>query len=151
LRLAQTWQDFQQARLSVARLGDILNTAPEPIYNPNRMALPAIHGNLTFEHVTFRYRIDGPEILHDISLNLPAGQVVGIVGPSGSGKSPLAKLVQRLYVPESGRVLVDEVDVAQVDPAWLRRQIGVVLQDSILFTGSVRDNIALTDPAMPTE
>lgn len=151
LRLAQTWQDFHQARLSVARLGDILNTAPEPLYNPGRLALPAIRGDVTFEHVSFRYRIDGPEILHDINLNVRAGQVVGIVGPSGSGKSTFSKLIQRLYVPESGRVLVDGVDVAQVDPAWLRRQIGVVLQESVLFNRSVRDNIALADPAMPTE
>ncbi len=151
LRLAQTWQDFHQARLSVARLGDILNTAPEPFYSPGRMALPAIRGHITFEHVTFRYRIDGPEILHDINVDLPAGQVIGVVGPSGSGKSTLSKLIQRLYVPESGRVMVDGIDVARVDPAWLRRQIGVVLQDSVLFSGSVRDNIALADPSMPTE
>jgi subfamily B ATP-binding cassette protein HlyB/CyaB len=151
LRLAQTWQDFHQARLSIARLGDILNTAPEPTYNPNRMALPSIRGDISFEHVTFRYKIDGPEILHEINLDIPAGQVIGIVGPSGSGKSTLAKLSQRLYLPEAGRVLVDGVDVAQVDPSWLRRQIGVVLQDSILFNRSVRDNIALSDPALPTE
>jgi subfamily B ATP-binding cassette protein HlyB/CyaB len=151
LRLAQTWQDFHQARLSVARLGDILNTPAEPVYNPGRTALPAIRGDVTFEHVTFRYRIDGPEVLHDISLNVPAGQLIGIVGPSGSGKSTLAKLVQRLYVPENGRVLVDGSDLGQVDPTWLRRQIGVVLQETVLFNRSVRDNIALADPAMPTE
>jgi subfamily B ATP-binding cassette protein HlyB/CyaB len=151
LRLAQTWQDFHQARLSVARLGDILNTTPEPAFNPSRMALSAIRGDISFEHVTFRYRIDGPEILHDVSLDFPAGQVIGIVGTSGSGKSTLAKLVQRLYLPESGRVLIDGVDVAQVDPARLRRQIGVVLQDSMLFNCSVRDNIALVDPAIPVE
>lgn len=151
LRLAQTWQDFHQARLSIARLGDILNTVPEPAYNSSRIALPSIRGDITFEHVTFRYRIGGPEILHNVSLDIPAGQVIGIVGPSGSGKSTLAKLAQRLYVPESGRVLVDGVDVAQVDPAWLRRQIGVVLQDNVLFNRSVRDNIALADPALPAE
>lgn len=151
LRLAQIWQDFHQARLSVARLGDILNTAPEPAFSSSRTALPSIRGDITFEHVTFRYRIDGPEILHDISLDIPAGQMIGIVGPSGSGKSTLAKLAQRLYVPESGRVLVDGVDVAQIDPSWLRRQIGVVLQDNILFNRSVRDNIALADPALPAE
>ncbi len=151
LRLAQIWQEFHQTRLSIARLGDILNTTPEPAYNPSRTALPAIRGDIAFENVTFRYRIDGPEILRDVSLRIPAGQMIGIVGPSGSGKSTLAKLAQRLYVPESGRVLVDGVDVAQIDPSWLRRQIGVVLQDNILFNRSVRDNIALADPALPAD
>jgi ATP-binding cassette, subfamily B, bacterial HlyB/CyaB len=151
LRLAQLWQDFHQARLSVARLGDILNTAPEPQMNPARAALPAIRGDIVFEHVGFRYRLDGPAVLHDVSLTVPAGQVVGIVGPSGSGKSTLARLVQRLYVPESGRVLIDGADLAMVDPAWLRRQVGVVLQENVLFNRSVRDNIALADPAMPIE
>ncbi|SDR46698.1 ATP-binding cassette, subfamily B, HlyB/CyaB [Rhizobiales bacterium GAS113] len=151
LRLAQLWQDFHQARLSVARLGDILNTAAEPSYNPARTALPPIRGGVTFEHVTFRYRIDGPEVLHDVSFSVPAGQIVGIVGPSGSGKSTLAKLIQRLYVPESGRVLVDGADLAMVDTSWLRRQMGIVLQDNILFNRSVRDNIALADPALPIE
>src|SRR5262245_17934141 len=151
LRLAQIWQDFHQARLSVARLGDILNTPAEPTFNPGRAALPAIRGDITFEHVTFRYRVDGPEVLHDVSFTVPAGQIVGIVGPSGSGKSTLDKLAQRLYVPESGRVLVDGVDLAMVDSAWLRRQLGVVLQESVLFNRSVRDNIALADPAMSIE
>ncbi len=151
LRLSQIWQDFHQARLSVARLGDILNTTPEPIYNPGQTALPSIRGHVVFEHASFRYRIDGPEVLHDVSFSVPAGQIVGIVGPSGSGKSTLAKLVQRLYVPESGRVVVDGIDLNVVDPAWLRRQIGVVLQESVLFNRSVRDNIALADPAMSIE
>jgi ATP-binding cassette, subfamily B, bacterial HlyB/CyaB len=151
LRLAQIWQDFHQARLSIARLGDILNTAPEPTFNPARAALPPIRGNVSLEHVTFRYRVDGAEVLHDVSFNVPAGQVVGIVGPSGSGKSTLAKLVQRLYVPESGRVLIDGADLSMVDIAWLRRQIGVVLQENVLFNRSVRDNIALAEPAMSME
>ncbi len=151
LRLAQIWQDFHQARLSVARLGDILNTPAEPVYKPGQTSLPPIRGDIAFEHVTFRYRVDGPEILHDISLTVPAGQLLGIVGPSGSGKSTLSKLAQRLYVPESGRVLVDGVDLAQVDPSWLRRQIGVVLQENVLFNCSIRDNIALADPALPTD
>src|SRR5690348_4772616 len=83
LRLAQMWQDFHQARLSVARLGDILNTVPEPSHNPGRAALPAIRGQVTLEHVTFRYRVDGPEVLHDISFDVPPGQIVGLVGSSG--------------------------------------------------------------------
>ena len=86
-----------------------------------------------------------------MNFNVPAGQVVGIVGASGSGKSTLAKLVQRLYVPESGRVLVDGVDLAMVDPTWLRRQIGVVLQENILFNRTIRENIALADPGLPIE
>jgi ATP-binding cassette, subfamily B, bacterial HlyB/CyaB len=151
LRLAQMWQDFHQARLSIQRMGDILNTTPEPSFNPARATLPAIRGDVFFEHVTFRYRIDGPEVLSDVTFDVPAGQIVGIVGASGSGKSTLAKLVQRLYIPESGRVFVDGVDLAMVDPAWLRRQVGVVLQDNVLFNRSVRDNIALADPALPIE
>ena len=151
LRLAQVWQDFHQARLSIARLGDILNTTAEPTYAAARAALPAIRGNISFDHVSFRYRVDGQEILHDVSFEVPAGQTIGIVGPSGSGKSTITKLVQRLYMPQSGRVLIDGMDLVMADPAWLRRQIGVVLQDNMLFNRSVRDNIALSDPAMPME
>jgi subfamily B ATP-binding cassette protein HlyB/CyaB len=141
LRLAQIWQDFHQARLSVERLGDILNAPAEPTFNTARAALPAIRGEIVFEHVTFRYRIDGPEVLHDVSFKIMPGQVLGIVGPSGSGKSTLTRLIQRLYVPESGRVSIDGIDLAMVDTAWLRRQIGVVLQENMLFNRSIRDII----------
>ena len=151
LRIAQLWQDFHQARISIDRLGDILNTPAEPTYNPSRAAMPAIRGEVAFEHVTFRYRIDGPEVLHDVSFTVPAGQVIGIVGASGSGKSTLAKLIQRLFAPEAGRVFIDGIDLAMVDPAWLRRQVGFVLQENILFNCSVRENIALADPGMPIE
>ena len=147
LRLAQLWQDFQQVRLSIDRLGDILNTAPEPGQRASA-SLPPIKGDLKFEKVNFRYRLDGPPVLSDVSLHVPAGQVLGIVGSSGSGKSTIAKLIQRLYVPESGRVLIDDVDLSVADPAWLRRQIGVVLQESVLFNRSVRENIAISEPAM---
>jgi len=151
LRLAQLWQDFQQTRISIDRIGDILNTHPEPTSNAVRGSLPAINGDISFESVTFRYRHDGPPVLRDVSIAIPAGQVVGIVGPSGSGKSTLAKLVQRLHVPETGRVLVDGIDLAMIDASWLRRQIGVVLQENVLFNRPVRENIALADPAMPLE
>jgi len=147
LRLAQIWQDFHQTRISVERLGDILNTPAEPQFVPGRAALPALRGDIAFEHVTFRFRLDGPEVLSDVSFTIPAGQIVGIVGPSGSGKSTLAKLIQRLYVPESGRVLVDGVDPALADPAWLRRQTAIVLQENILFNRTVRENIALAEPS----
>ena len=151
LRLAQVWQDFHQARLSIARLGDILNSAAEPAYSAGRAGLPQLQGNIRFERVAFRYRLDGPEILHDVSFDIPAGQTVGIVGSSGSGKSTFAKLVQRLYVPQGGRVLIDGMDLVMTDPAWLRRQIGVVLQENMLFNRSVRDNIALADPTLPMD
>ena len=150
LRIAQLWQDFQQVRLSVDRVGDILNTTPEP-GRASQTNLPTIRGDIRLDGITFRYRVDGQPVLRDLSLNIPAGQVVGIVGSSGSGKSTMAKLIQRLYVPETGRVLVDGVDLALADPSWLRRQIGVVLQENILFNRSVRENIALSNPAMPME
>ncbi len=151
LRMVQLWQEFQQAGISVQRLGDILNVKPEPNYQPGRASLPSLEGRVTFENITFRYRTDGPEILRNLSLNVPAGKVIGIVGRSGSGKSTLTKLIQRLYVPQSGRVLVDGVDLAVVDTVWLRRNTGVVLQDSFLFNRSVRENIALSDPAIPMQ
>ncbi|TWB09074.1 subfamily B ATP-binding cassette protein HlyB/CyaB [Nitrospirillum amazonense] len=151
LRLAQVWQDFHQARLSVERLGDILNTPTEPQASPGQAALPGIKGEVVFDHVRFRYRPDTPAMLEDLSLTVAAGQSIGIVGPSGSGKSTLTKLLQRLYVPEAGRVLVDGVDIAQIDASWLRRQIGVVLQENVLLAGTIRENIALADPAMPLD
>lgn len=151
LKLVQLWQDFQQAGISLERLGDILNTPTEPAHNPNRTTLPQIAGKVSFDHVTFRYQPDRPEVLKNLSLEVSAGEVIGIVGRSGSGKSTLTKLVQRLYMPESGRVLVDGIDLAQIDTAWLRRQVGVVLQENVLFNRSVKDNIALSDPSLSIE
>ncbi|MBE89121.1 MAG: type I secretion system permease/ATPase [Rhodospirillaceae bacterium] len=151
LRLANLWQDFQQARISVERLGDILNTPTEPRQSLNRATLPQIEGQVDLEGVTFRYQPDTPEVLRRINLSISPGEVIGIVGPSGSGKSTLTKLIQRLYIPESGRILVDGVDLAMVDTAWLRRQIGVVLQENVLFNRTVRENIALSDPSISME
>jgi subfamily B ATP-binding cassette protein HlyB/CyaB len=150
LRLVQVWQDFHQVRLSVERLGDILNS-PVEASSGNEMSAVPLRGGIEFERITFRYGINTQPVLRDISLRIEPGQVVGIVGPSGSGKSTIAKLAQRLYLPEAGRVLFDGVDSAVLDPAWLRRQIGVVLQENILFNRSVRENIALSDPAMPMD
>jgi len=149
VRLAQLWQEFQQVGISVERLGDILNTRTE--LPGSRMALPPIQGRVTFERVSFRYRPDAAPVLNDIDLDIQPGEVIGIVGRSGSGKSTLTKLVQRLYTPERGRVLVDGHDLALADPAWLRRQLGVVLQENFLFNRSVRENIALADPGAPLE
>lgn len=147
LRLATLWQDFQQVRLSIERLGDILNFPAEPDSSPGRSSSGRIQGKVEFENVGFRYRLDGPPVLEEIGLTVEPGSTVGIVGRSGSGKSTLTKLVQRFYVPTVGRLMIDGVDLAQVDPAWLRRQTGVVLQENFLFAGSVRDNIAAVDTA----
>jgi len=98
------------------------------------------------ESISFRYRPDGPQTLKGLSMDVRRGTTIGLVGRSGSGKSTLAKLLQRLYIPEAGRILIDGVDIAQADPAWLRRQIGVVLQENFLFSGSVRENIAIQLP-----
>jgi ATP-binding cassette, subfamily B, bacterial HlyB/CyaB len=144
LRLAQLWQDFQQVGISVQRLGDILNTRNElPV---SRQALPEIEGAIEFDDIHFRYKPDAPLVLRAITLRIAPGQVVGIVGRSGSGKSTLTKLLQRLYLPERGRISIDGHDLALCDPSWLRRQVGVVLQENLLFNRSIRDNIALTDP-----
>jgi ATP-binding cassette, subfamily B, bacterial HlyB/CyaB len=149
MRLGQLWTDFQQTGISVQRLGDILNTRTEVA--GNKSALPPLAGRITLEEVTFRYRPDGQEVLKSIDLDIAAGEVIGIVGRSGSGKSTLAKLVQRLYTPERGRVLADGIDLALADASSLRRQIGVVLQENVLFSRSIRDNIALADPGAPLE
>lgn len=149
MRLAQLWTDFQQTGISVQRLGDILNTRTEMSGNKN--CLPPLAGHISLDQVVFRYRPDGPEVLKNVSLEIAAGEVIGIVGRSGSGKSTLTKLVQRLYVPERGRVCVDGMDLALADTSSLRRQIGVVLQENVLFARSIRDNIALADPGAPLE
>ncbi len=150
IRMAQLWQDFQQVRIAIERLGDVLNQPAEPGAG-SRVALPAVKGEVSFEAVRFRYGLEGPWTLEDIDLHIKPGSTLGIVGSSGSGKSTLTKLLQRLYVPASGRVLIDGVDIAQIDPAWLRRQIGVVLQENLLFNRTIRENIALPNPAMPLE
>ena len=148
LRLSQLWQDFQQVQVSVARLGDILNMPPEPVPQ-NLLTLPPPRGAIEFRNVTMRYRPDAADALRNVSLSIKPGEVLGIVGLSGSGKSTLTKLIQRLYSPQTGQVMIDGVDVAQLDPGWLRRQIGVVLQENILFNRTIHENIALGDPATP--
>ena len=148
MRMAQLWTDFQQTGISVARLGDILNTRTE-VPPTSAAQLPLLKGRITLDKVTFRYRPEAAPVLNGISVDIRAGEVIGIVGRSGSGKSTLTKLVQRLYTPEGGRLLVDGIDISLIDAAQLRRQVGVVLQENLLFNRSVRENIAITDPAAP--
>jgi ATP-binding cassette, subfamily B, bacterial HlyB/CyaB len=149
LRLAQLWNDFQQVGISMSRLGDILNARTEVAGQKTR--LPRLEGAITLDQVSFRYRPDAADVLREVSVQIKPGEVIGIVGRSGSGKSTLTKLVQRLYVPDRGRVLVDGQDIAIIDTTSLRQQIGVVLQENMLFNRSIRDNIALTNPTLPIE
>jgi subfamily B ATP-binding cassette protein HlyB/CyaB len=149
LRLAQLWNDFQQIGISMSRLADVLDARTEVA--GNRTRLPRVNGAISFDLVSFRYRPETPEVIRGLSLQIRPGEVIGIVGRSGSGKSTLAKLVQRLYICETGRISVDGQDIAIIDTASLRQQIGVVLQENTLFSRSIRDNIALADPSTPIE
>ncbi len=151
LRLVNMWQYFQTIRVSMSRLGDIMDEKSEPAFNPNRTTLPSLRGEIVFDDVNFRYKADGKNVLSDVKIRIPPGARVGIVGHSGCGKSTLTKLVQRLYVPDSGRVLIDGVDIAQVETAWLRRQIGVVLQENFLFAGTLKENISIAMPNIGEE
>jgi ATP-binding cassette, subfamily B, bacterial HlyB/CyaB len=144
MRLANLWTTFQQTGISIQRLGDILNARTE--ISTAKSSLPPVQGRIVFDNVVFRYRSDGPEVLRGINLEIQPGEVIGVVGRSGSGKSTVTKLIQRLYVPERGRVLVDGLDLALADSSSLRRQIGMVLQENILFNRTIRENIALAEP-----
>jgi len=147
LRLIQSWQNFQEVGLSIERLGDIMASPAEQNEEQSRnIPLPSIQGEVRYEEITFSYiKAHAPQ-LRNVSFSVPEGAFVGIVGQSGSGKSTLMKLLPRLYLPDSGRVLVDGYDIAKVEMYSLRRQIATVLQDSLLFDITVQQNIAVGDP-----
>ncbi|BDW88588.1 peptidase domain-containing ABC transporter [Thalassospira tepidiphila] len=151
MRIAQLLQQLAQTKVALRRVADILDAAPEPGRNAKRSQMPRVSGGVKFEHVTFRYAPDGPKILDDVSFDIKPGQVIGLVGVSGAGKTSLLRLIQRFYPIEGGRILIDGMDIAAADPAWLRRQIGAVLQDNFLFNRTVRENIAIAMPGMPME
>lgn len=148
LQLSTLWQSFQGVMLSMERLSDILDQpAEQNIEALQQIALPPVRGTVKFENVFFRFSPGkGPWQVDDVSLSIPAGSFVGIVGQSGSGKSTLMKLLPRLYLPEQGRVLIDGYDVSKVELSSLRGQIGIVPQESLLFEGTVAENISLNDP-----
>lgn len=148
LKLSSLWQDYTQMKVSIKRLGDIMNAPTEPTFKANQMSQPAIQGRVTFEHVAFRYCAQAPEVLSDLSFDVQVGEVVGIVGVSGAGKTTMMRLIQRLYIPQRGRILIDGMDLNIVNATWLRRQMGVVGQDTQLFNRSVRENIALVDASL---
>ena len=151
LRLVQIWQDFQQTALSVKRLGDIFNAKTEPSMDGAKTRLPKIVGQIRFDRVSFRYRPDCAEVIKNMSFMIEPNKVIGIVGRSGSGKSTISKLIQRLYIPESGKILIDGMDISLTEPTWLRQQIGVVLQENFMFNASIRENIAINKPGASME
>ncbi|WP_109147218.1 peptidase domain-containing ABC transporter [Campylobacter concisus] len=146
MRLVGLWNEFQQALLSVDRLGDILNT-PKEQENGNAITLSEIKGSVKFDNVSFKYSPNSPTVLQNFSLEVKPNTSIGIVGRSGSGKSTLTRLLQRLYYANEGAIYIDGVDIRHMNPSWLRQNIGVVLQDSYLFSGSVKENIAYAYPS----
>jgi ATP-binding cassette subfamily B protein len=151
LRLTQIWQNFQETGLSLERLADIVDTPQEAELDRQNIPMPLIKGHVTYENLAFRFNPHGPLQLYNINLEFPAGTFAALVGESGAGKSTLTKLLARLYEPESGRILVDGYDINKVELYSLRRQIGVVPQETLLFDGTVQENIALTNPDASVE
>jgi ATP-binding cassette subfamily B protein len=151
LRLAQPlihastlMQEYQRAVLSLKLLAQLMQTKPEA--NTGQLA-PQIRGHLEFEDVTFHYPGVPTPALKDISFEIQPGQIIGIVGRSGSGKTTITRLIQGLYSPQAGLIKIDGQDLKELDLAHLRTQIGVVLQENFMFRASVRENIAMTKPA----
>lgn len=145
LRLVNLWNEFQQCLLGIDRLGDILNT-PVEIQPSQSITLPHINGAVKFDNICFKYSPNAPYAISNFKFFIKPGMSVGLVGRSGSGKSTITKLIQKLYLPNEGTIYIDGVDVRQMNPAWLRYNIGVVLQENYLFAGSIRDNISLPKP-----
>ena len=152
LRLSTIWQNILELRVSFERLADVIDTPQESDeVDKSKVMLPPLQGGVRFENLSFRFQKGQPQVLKDTNLDVPPGTFVGIVGQSGSGKSTLMKLLPRLYEPEEGRILIDSYDIAKVELYSLRRQIGIVPQDPLLFSGTVSENIALTNPDASSE
>ncbi|AVH68165.1 peptidase domain-containing ABC transporter [Nostoc sp. 'Peltigera membranacea cyanobiont' N6] len=152
LRLIQLWQNFQETALSLERLADILDTPQETeIAGRNNIPMPAIVGAVQYESVTFSFAKSPNPQLNNVHLDIEAGMFVGVVGQSGAGKSTLTKLLPRLYELDSGRIKIDGYDINKVELYSLRQQIGMVLQDTLLFDTTVQENIALTMPDATAE
>jgi HlyB family type I secretion system ABC transporter len=151
LRLATLWQNFQETALSLERLADIVDNPEEGEADRNNIPMPAIQGKVKYDNLSFRFKNTGPLQLKNVTTEFDPGTFVAIVGESGAGKSTMTKLLSRLYEPEGGRILVDGYDINRVELYSIRRQIGVVPQETLLFEGTILDNIALTNPDATTE
>jgi subfamily B ATP-binding cassette protein HlyB/CyaB len=146
IRLASTWQTVQGLQISIERLADVVDAPTEQSDDQRSIALPAIRGKVEFDTVSFRFNQHSPQVVKSVSFIVNPGCFVGIVGQSGSGKSTIMKLLPRLYDPGEGVIRIDDYDISKVDIDSLRQQIGIVPQDSMLFDGTVRENIALNAP-----
>ena len=147
MRISQLYQDLQEVQVSIEHVADIFDAEVERNEGAT-LGGTQLTGEISFRNIVFRYRPDLAPALNNVSLSIEAGEVIGIVGPSGSGKSTLTKLLQRFHSPSAGEIMVDGIDIAQVDPVWLRRQLGVVLQENFLFNQTVHENIAMARPEM---
>lgn len=150
LRLVGLWNEFQQTLLAVDRIGDILNS-PLEMQSGNAITLSNVRGDIKIENLSFRYNVESPNVLKNVNIDIKAGQKVGFVGRSGSGKSTIAKLIQRLYYTTEGTIYIDGIDIRNINPVWLRTNIGIVLQENYLFSGTIKDNISLPRPNIPME
>ena len=150
LRLVGLWNEFQQTLLAVDRIGDILNS-PVETQSGNAITLSHVNGDIHIDNLSFKYNVDAPMVLNNIDIDIKAGEKIGFVGRSGSGKSTITKLIQRLYYPTEGTIFIDGIDIRNINPVWLRTNIGIVLQENYLFSGTIKDNIALPRPNMPME
>ena len=150
LRLVGLWNEFQQTLLAVDRIGDILNS-PIEMQSGNAITLNHVRGDIKIDNLSFKYNVEAPLVLKNINLDIKAGTKIGFVGRSGSGKSTITKLIQRLYYTTEGTIYIDGIDIRNINPVWLRTNIGIVLQENFLFSGSIKDNIALPRPNMPME
>jgi ATP-binding cassette, subfamily B, bacterial len=150
-QLSQLYGTFLSATAALDKIVDVLDQEPELVDRPGALELPRVDGGVAFDGVRFGYG-DGPEVLHGLDLDVPAGTTVALVGHTGAGKSTIAKLLARFYDPREGRITIDGHDLREVTQASLRRQLGIVPQEGFLFAGTVRDNIAFGRPdASPEE
>lgn len=150
LKLVGMWQQLNQIKISISKIGDIFNNKPEDS-SKRVINIKNINGDISFKNVSFRYESDKPQVIKNLDLHIKEGEIIGIVGRSGSGKSTISKLIQNLYTPEGGNVYISDYDISNLPINILRKHIGVVLQENFLFRGTIHDNIAIAKPTASIE